>query len=291
MRCSPVTVIIPTFNRAHVLERALDSVYAQSAAPAEVIVVDDGSTDATSTLVKERFPGARYCYQSNQGVSAARNRGISMATQPWVAFLDSDDEWLPKKLKRQGEALEENPGYLFCHTDEIWIRRGRRVNPMNKHAKPEGWIFPECLPLCCVSPSSVMLHRDLLEEVGGFDESLPACEDYDLWLRVASRYPVLLVDELLINKYGGHEDQLSHKHWGMDRFRIQALEKVLHGSELGEENRRLAREMLTNKLEIFLQGAKKRGRDDAETRGFHERLTFWRLNEDRRDSQGEGAHG
>jgi hypothetical protein len=89
---------------------------------------------------------------------------------------------------------------------------------------------------------------------------------------------VLLVDELLINKYGGDEDQLSHQHWGMDRFRIQALEKVLNGPELGEDNRRLAREMLTQKLEIFLQGATKRGRDDAETRGFHERLTFWRLN-------------
>lgn len=291
MRCSPVTVILPTFNRAHLLERALDSVYAQSAPPAEVIVVDDGSTDSTSELVSERFPAVRYCHQPNKGVSAARNRGISTASQPWLAFLDSDDEWLPKKLERQLGALEKNPGSLFCHTDEIWIRRGRRVNPMNKHAKPEGWIFPQCLPLCCVSPSSVMLHRDLLEEVGVFDESLPACEDYDLWLRVASRHPVLLVNELLINKYGGHEDQLSHQHWGMDRFRIQALEKILQGQDLGEENRRLAQSMLTQKLEIFLQGAKKRGRDDAETRALNERLTWWRLRGDSPLNAEEASHG
>jgi GT2 family glycosyltransferase len=155
-----------------------------------------------------------------------------VAKHEWIAFLDSDDEWLPHKLERQCEALERHPQYRFCHTDEIWIRRGRRVNPMKKHAKHRGYIFDQCLPLCVISPSSALIHRDLFDRYGTFDPELPVCEDYDLWLRICAREPVLYVDEALLLKFGGHEDQLSQAYWGMDRFRIRALENLIRSGAL-----------------------------------------------------------
>lgn len=259
---TPVSVIIPTHNRSQLVLRALASVFAQTCNAFEVIVVDDGSGDNTHALITASFPQVHYMYQHQQGVSAARNTGIRNATGEWLAFLDSDDEWLPEKLTRQFTALKEQPGFKLIHSDEIWIRHGKRVNPMKKHAKQGGWIFPKCLPLCAISPSAVMVHRSVFEKVGLFDESLPACEDYDMWLRICSHYPVLYIDTPLIKKYGGHEDQLSKKYWGMDRFRIQALEKIIQSGTLNEKDRHDALEMLMKKVHIYLQGAKKRSRHD-----------------------------
>jgi hypothetical protein len=105
-----------------------------------------------------------------------------------------------------------------------------------------------------------MIHRELFNEVGLFDTTLPACEDYDLWLRICAQEAVLYIDKPLITKYGGHDDQLSRKYWGMDRFRIQALEKMLANDSLSDENRLLTLEMLTEKLSIYIQGASKRGK-------------------------------
>lgn len=262
-----VSVIIPTHNRSQLVLRALTSVFAQTCDAFEVIVVDDGSVnngsgDDTHALITASFPQVHYIYQHQQGVSAARNTGIRNATGEWLAFLDSDDEWLPEKLARQITALKAQPEFKLSHSDEIWIRHGTRVNPMKKHAKQGGWIFPKCLPLCAISPSAVMVHHSVFEKVGLFDESLPACEDYDMWLRICSRYPVLYIDTPLIKKYGGHEDQLSKKYWGMDRFRIQALEKIIQSGTLNEKDRHDALEMLMQKVHIYLQGAKKRSRHD-----------------------------
>lgn len=257
-----ISVIIPTHNRVGLLSRALRSVLAQSRPPAEVLVVDDGSTDGTEERVRTDFPAVRYLRQENRGVAAARNHGVREARSEWLAFLDSDDEWLPQKLALQLEALDRESSYLLCHTNEIWIRRGRRVNPMRKHAKAGGYIFRNCLPLCVVSPSSVVVHRSLFERVGLFDESLPACEDYDLWLRVCSRFPILYLEEPLIVKYGGHADQLSGRYWGMDRFRIRALEKVLETGTLSPGDRRAALYRLLEKIDVYLCGARKRGKQD-----------------------------
>jgi glycosyltransferase involved in cell wall biosynthesis len=267
-----ISVVIPTYNRRRLLERALASIQQQTRTPHEVIVVDDGSTDDTSDAICKRFPNVRYIRQENCGVSAARNRGVHEATGNWLAFLDSDDEWLPKKLERQVEALQSRPDRLLCHTSEIWIRRGRRVNPMKKHEKFGGLIFQACLPLCIISPSSAVLHRSLLEEIGLFDETLPVCEDYDLWLRVCARHPVLYLDEPLIVKYGGHDDQLSRSTWGMDRYRIRALEKVIASKVLSAEDQLAAVRTLLEKIEIYTAGAKKRGKWDevAEDRGKRE---------------------
>jgi glycosyltransferase involved in cell wall biosynthesis len=257
-----ISVVIPTYNRAELVLRALRSVLAQTRPAEQVIVVDDGSTDDTGPLARIQFGSVDYLAQENRGVSAARNRGIEVATGEWIALLDSDDEWLPEKLERQMACLEQEPDYRLCHTDEIWVRRGRRVNPRRKHAKQGGWIFRDCLPLCAISPSSVLIHRSLFEEVGRFDETLPACEDYDLWLRVCSRWPVLFVPERLVVKHGGHEDQLSSRVWGLDRYRIQALEKVLGSAALGTEDRQAAIDMLVDKIDIYAAGARKRGRVD-----------------------------
>jgi len=257
-----VAVIIPSFNRCALLKRALHSVMTQDSPADEVIVVDDGSTDATKAMVEQFFPEVIYIYQNNSGVSSARNNGIARSNSDWITFLDSDDEWLPNKLAIQLDYLSRNDEYWICHTEEIWIRDGRRVNPMKKHAKTGGWIFQHCLPLCAMSPSSIMIHRRIFLELGGFDEDLPACEDYDLWLRITARHPVLFVSEPQILKYGGHSDQLSQRFWGMDRFRIKALEKIIAEPCLSEENRFAAIKMLQKKAKVYLQGAQKRGKSD-----------------------------
>ena len=256
---SSVSVIIPTHNRAHTLTRALDSVLTQSHSAMEIIVIDDGSIDETKQLIEDLYPSVQYYFQNNRGVSAARNRGIRLAQGEWIALLDSDDEWLPHKLELQLTLAEQDTDIPLVHGDEIWIRNGTRVNQMNKHEKAGGWIFQRCLPLCAISPSAVMIKRSLFDEVGLFDEELPACEDYDLWLRICSRYPVHYCDEALIIKYGGHDDQLSRKHWGMDRFRIRALNNVLEHNHLQNEDRDAALETLSQKLEILMKGAHKHG--------------------------------
>lgn len=251
------------------LARALQSIAQQTHPPDEIIVVDDGSMDDTRQMTTSRFPQARYLYQENRGVSSARNLGIKSARGEWIALLDSDDEWLPGKLASQLEALDSLPHLRFCHTEEIWIRNGRRVNQMKQHAKSGGYIFHRCLPRCVISPSSALLHRSLFDQVGMFDESLPACEDYDLWLRICAAHPVAYVASPQIVKYGGHEDQLSRRFWGMDRFRIMALEKIIESGALSAEALFAARAMVVEKARIMAQGAAKRGKE-KETKQYRE---------------------
>ncbi|MGR9115156.1 MAG: glycosyltransferase family 2 protein [Gammaproteobacteria bacterium] len=256
-----VSVIIPSYNRCESLRRAVTSVMAQTYPATEVIVVDDGSCDASAAMIKSEFPEAIYLFQPNRGVSAARNAGIQRATGHWLAFLDSDDEWLPEKLANQLALLKANPELKVCHTEEIWIRHGRRVNAMKKHSKKGGWIFKHCLPLCAMSPSAIIIHHSVFDTIGLFNTELPACEDYDLWLRITAQYPVAYIDEPQILKYGGHDDQLSRKYWGMDRFRIQALQGIIEGGRLQDDDRKAAIAMLLKKAAIYLNGCHKRGKD------------------------------
>jgi len=224
--------------------------------------VDDGSTDQTCDWIKKYAPRARYIYQSNRGVSAARNRGIMASVGRYIAFLDSDDRWLPEKLTRQVSVMEKE-GANVSYTDEIWIRNGRRVNPKKRHKKFSGDIFLQSLPLVIVSPSSAMIRREVFSDVGLFDEALLACEDYDLWLRLTCRYSVKYIDEALIVKTGGHDDQLSRRFWGLDMLRLYALEKILATDELSPERARAVMEEIVRKGRVVLGGAKKRGNDPA----------------------------
>ena len=257
-----IAVIIPTYNRCNLIGRAVESVLRQSFPAEEICVVDDGSCDGTQDFIRSTFPEVKYVYQENAGVSSARNRGLVETSAEWVAFLDSDDVWLDEKLEVQRAAFEVAPNFRLIHSDEIWIRNGRRVNPKKKHRKFGGKIFERCLPLCLISPSAVIIERTLFDEVGVFDESLPACEDYDLWLRICCHYPVLYVDKPLLEKHGGHDDQLSKEHWGMDRFRVVALENLLNSSVLNEQQRTLAISAIKEKCLILISGALKRNNLD-----------------------------
>jgi glycosyltransferase involved in cell wall biosynthesis len=255
-----VSVILPTYNRAGFLKESIQSILSQTFTDFELIVVDDGSTDHTQGVVQE-FPEIRYVFcPKNQGVSKARNLGIGLARGRYICFLDSDDLWVENKLETQIAWMESQTDCQVCYTDEIWIRKGVRVNPMNKHRKVTGDIFSDCLPLCVVSPSSVLMRAPLFSEVGIFDEALAVCEDYDLWLRISMRYPFHLIDQKLLIKRGGHEDQLSSKYWGMDRFRVVALLKLLREPSLGEHRRAQVLEMMLTKCGILIQGFAKRGK-------------------------------
>lgn len=240
------------------VREAAQSVLAQSYRGFELIVVDDGSTDGTSERIVKLNGAVRLFAQNRRGVSAARNSGATIARGRYLAFLDSDDLWLPDKLAVQSEFMAQRPEIHICQTEEIWYRRGVRVNPMAKHRKPSGDVFRPSLELCLISPSAVMMTRELFEASGGFDESLSVCEDYDLWLRVAARHPVPLISNALVVKRGGHADQLSHSTWGMDRYRVLALQKLLR-SGLSREKRLWALEVLRRKVAVLAGGAEKRG--------------------------------
>lgn len=256
-----VSVIIPTYNRGWILREAVDSVLAQDFEDFELIVVDDGSTDNTRQILEAYNDDIIVLFQENRGVSAARNQGIARSCAPLVAFLDSDDLWKPQKLSRQIDFFAANPEALICQTEEIWIRNGVRVNPGKRHQKFSGMIFEPSLVLCLVSPSAVMVRKKLFDIVGLFDERLPACEDYDLWLRVSCRYPVFLMDEPLTIKRGGHADQLS-KAAGLDKYRIQSLKNIIENGQLAESQLSPAIQTLKEKCAVYVGGCRKRGREE-----------------------------
>lgn len=257
-----VSVIVPTYNRWPRLAAAVRSVLAQSYRDFELIVVDDGSTDDSAVELAQFASALRYFHQERRGVSAARNLGVAQSRGRLIAFLDSDDLWQPDKLAVQVRFMETAPQVKICQTEEIWLRNGVRVNPKLKHRKPSGDIFIASLQLCLVSPSAVVLTRELFDQVGGFDESLPVCEDYDLWLRIARDHAVALIEEPLVIKHGGHADQLSHSLWGMDRFRVIALVKLLRAGIAGERRGAVLR-VLQAKVAVLAHGARKRGQAAA----------------------------
>ncbi|QGY40939.1 glycosyltransferase [Pseudodesulfovibrio cashew] len=257
-----ISIILPTYNRARFLPRALDSVLKQTHERWEVILVDDGSTDETAEVLRN-FPDPRIrCYfQENRGVSAARNMGYTQCSGEMMALLDSDDEWMPTKLEIQLRYMREN-GFEISQTNEIWYRGGKRVNQPAKYAKPEGWFFEAALSMCLISPACTMFTRAAWETIGPFDESMPSCEDYDMWLRACLAFPVGLVREPLTIKHGGRADQLSNCVPCADLYRIRALVKILQCGKLDASQRALAMRELENKVAIYRQGCEKRGKTD-----------------------------
>ena len=269
-----ISVVIPTYNRKNLLKRAIQSVIKQTLHPFEIIVVDDGSIDGTQSWLADEFPFVRCLYQNNSGVSRARNNGIKSAQGSWIALLDSDDEWLPDKLEQQVKLIRDIPEALFCHTNEIWIRNGVRVNQMKKHQKYGGDIFEKCLDRCRISPSSSIMKKEIFDIVGLFDESLNICEDYDLWLRITSKFSVSFLDQPLIIKYGGHSDQLSKASGGIEKYRILSLEKILSSVNLTQSQAFHARDMLIKKLNIYINGLKKRCRLE-ELKLANQKIKYW----------------
>lgn len=255
-----ITAILPTWNRAEWLEKSIQSVLDQTFGDFELVVVDDASTDSTAEII-ERYSGKirTIVFSENRGVSAARNAAIKNSDSEWIAFLDSDDFWHPDKLQKQIAQTKMRPACPLHFTDEIWIRNGVRVNAKKKHQKKEGWIFQPSLALCLMAPSTVILRRELFEVHGLFDENLPVCEDYDLWLRLTAQHPVALLDEKLMTRHGGHADQLSRSDWGIDRYRVQSIQKILKTESLRPEDRTAAIRMLIEKCGILAKGFRKRG--------------------------------
>jgi glycosyltransferase involved in cell wall biosynthesis len=269
-----ISVIVPVYNREHTIRRAIDSIISQSYKPEEIIVVDDGSTDRTKEVIKDYSDALRCIFlPRNSGPSRARNVGINSARSEWIAFLDSDDEWKRDKLKNQVEYLRRYPFYQILQSEEVWIRNGVRVNPCKHHKKPVGWIWEKSLQRCLVSPSAVLVKKDLLKQYGGFDESLPVCEDYDLWLRISRHYPVGLEPSLSVVKYGGHEDQLSKRYQAMDRFRVMSLWRILKNEPRKDFRQKLI-PVLEEKLKILIRGYEKRNKlnDARECREILESL-------------------
>jgi glycosyltransferase involved in cell wall biosynthesis len=257
-----ISAIIPTFNRPETTIRALKSVLSQTRPCSEVIVVDDASTDHTAETLKSfkeqhKTSDLKIIHlKENQGVSGARNAGIKTSTSNWLAFLDSDDEWRPKKLELQMASLEKSK-LLISHTDEDWVRDNKKVNKKKQHKKYGGSVYKECLDMCFIGPSTSIIHKDIFEDLGLFDEELTVCEDYDLWLRITSKYEVDFVDQVLMTKYGGHEDQLSTSFKAMDYWRLLALKKQLNNQTLSKELKVLTQNKFDEKKELLILGCVK----------------------------------
>jgi len=270
-----VSVIIPTLNRINTLQRAIDSVIAQSFKSIEIIVVDNGSSDGSVNMLKKNYPTVKLIHEHKSGVSASRNKGIMYAKNTWIAFLDSDDAWDQKKLEKQINLLHNSHDkYRLIHTNEIWISNGKKINQMKKHQKFGGYIFNECLSLCCISPSSVLIDRSIFDDMGLFNENLPVCEDYDMWLRICSKEAVLFIDEKLTFKYGGHKDQLSKSYWGMDRFRVNSIENLILNYDLNTDQKNKSMATLIKKLKIIINGAKKRNNSSVISE-YTKKLKYW----------------
>jgi len=266
-----VTVILPTWNRVNWLRRSVESVLGQTFKDFELVVVDDGSTDSTSEFLKNLSGKIRtIILDKNHGVSKARNVAISNSNSEWIAFLDSDDYWHHEKLQKQIDLTKIVSKCPIQFTDEIWMRNGVRVNPKKRHKKIEGWIFQPSLELCLISPSSVILKRELLEVHGMFDETLPVCEDYDLWLRLTFRYQVALLNQKLMTRHGGHADQLSKSDWGIDRYRIKSIKKILDTENLLPKDFAAAKMILKKKCKILVNGFQKR--DNIKEAEYYEKI-------------------
>ena len=253
-----ISVIIPTYNRAKFLPKTLNSIINQSYQIDEIIVVDDGSSDNTKEVVQNfisEYPFIKYFYQENSGVSSARNKGIKVALNEWIAFCDSDDIWLEDKIKFQVEFLQKNPHILFTHTNEIWLRNDKIIKQKSKYKKVSGDCFVQNLPNTLIGASTVLLHKSIFEDIGYFDENLIACEDYDMWLRIARKYEIGLIQTPLIKKIAGHNGQLSFETKELELYRIEALKKQLkfekYKDEVQKELKRRLDKMKKNKPIFF----------------------------------------
>ena len=280
-----ISVVIPTYNRCVLLKRAISSVLNQTIRSKKIIVVDNGSTDSTYEMISSLFPEITYIYEKRRGVSIARNQGIKNCHSPWIAFLDSDDTWETQKLEKQLFFTNNiNKKFRLIHTNEIWYKNDKFQNQSRKHQKSGGDIFQKSLEFCCISPSSAFIKKEVFDDYGFFDESLEVCEDYDMWIRITAKEEVGFLDKPFVKKYGGHDDQLSKKYWGMDRFRIKSLEKNLINNWFTLEQKKSVLKILLKKLTIVSNGAKKRDNEKIYKK-YSEKFNYWSLELDKYNNE------
>ena len=280
-----ISVVIPTYNRCVLLKRAISSALNQTISSKKIIVVDNGSTDKTYEMISSLFPQITYIYENRRGVSIARNKGIKNCHSSWIAFLDSDDVWEPQKLEKQLFFTNNiNKKFRLIHTNEIWYKNDKFQNQSRKHQKSGGDIFQKSLEFCCISPSSAFIKKEVFDDYGFFDESLEVCEDYDMWIRITAKEEVGFLDKPFVKKYGGHDDQLSKKYWGMDRFRIKSLEKNLINNWFTLEQKKSVLKILLKKLTIVSNGAKKRDNEKIYKK-YSEKFNYWSLELDRYNNE------
>jgi glycosyltransferase involved in cell wall biosynthesis len=249
------------------VREAIASVLAQRGVDYELIVVDDGSTDGSAGELEAQFADARpmsfrLIRAAHGGPASARNRGVASAVGEFVAFLDSDDLWMPTKLERQLAFMRAHPDLRIAQCNERWLRDGRPVNPARRHRKRAGEFFEDSLRTCLVSLSATIMRTDFFRALGGFDPTLVACEDYDLWLRVLVESPIGLLDEPLAIRRAGHPGQLSATVPALDRFRIIAIMKILGHERLTARQRAEACDVMIEKCGIYGAGLERRGRFD-----------------------------
>lgn len=259
-----VSVVVPVYNRADTLARTLDAICAQSLRPSEIIVVDDGSSDSSSEVAK-CYDEVLLLRQTNMGVSAARNNGVMMASSRYIAFCDSDDVWHRDKLKKQIALHQNEPALAVSFTNEQWVRHAQKVNKPARFRIDKATLYKRSLHACILACSTCMIERDFFTTLGGFDEALEVCEDYDLWLRIMKMVPMQnigYIDEMLTEKHAGHANQLSKRHESMERFRVKALE-ALHDAYADDVQ--ITAE-LVQKYQRLYQGACKRELHEA---AFH----------------------
>jgi len=254
-----ISVIIPTYNRLSFLKEAVASVEAQNFRDYELIVVDDGSNDGTAEWLAGK--DIMSIYLKHSGLPGkVRNAGAAVAKGQYLAFLDSDDRWLPEKLAYQQRFFTQYAALAVCHTKEIWKRGRKIISQRRQRYQKQGYIFPDALHKCIIGPSTVMLTRDLFYKLGGFAEDLEIAEDYELWLRLTAQYEVGYIDKPLVEKRAGHADQLSAKYGQIEVFRLQALLRALALGTWTCEQERLIRATIIKKCQIYARGACKRGK-------------------------------
>ena len=275
LNVADISIVIPTYNRCELLKRAIKSVLTQSIKTKEIIIVDNGSTDNTYEMISLLFPEITYIHEKRRGVSLARNLGIKNCNSQWIAFLDSDDAWEPQKLEKQLFFTNNiNKKFRLIHTNETWYKNEKLQNQKRKHEKSGGDIFQKSLEFCCISPSSAFIKKEVFDDYGSFDESLEVCEDYDMWIRITAKEEVGFLDNPLVIKNRGHDDQLSKKYWGMDRFRIKSLEKNLKNNWFTSDQKKSVLNILIKKLSIISNGAKKRDNEEI-YRKYSDKLNYW----------------
>lgn len=257
-----VSVIIPFYNRIPKTIRAINSVLNQSYDRFELILVNDASTDSIAPIKELDSNKATniITLEERSGPAIARNIGVKNSIGRFIAFLDSDDIWHKDKLCKQIKFHQKNRELKISQSLEKWVRNGKLVNPPLKCIPKTPHLFYESLERCMISPSSVMMTRNIFNEFNGFKGHLLVCEDYDLWIRITSKYPVGIINQKLATKFGGNIDQLSRKFISMDRFRIISLIEILAENYRNfDEKKVLATlEVLRKKSNIICIGAKKR---------------------------------